>query len=100
MTNRLETAKAIKHVLEALTPISRRLNAINCRQCNGYADTDWGRKQEQRDNTKEARLIEKGKELATRIGLKFYHQSDPRGCSVYLINKTMDEKNYSSGIGV
>jgi hypothetical protein len=100
MTNNLEKIKRVKYVLESLAPISRRLNAIDCRSCNGYADTDWGRAQEKRDNGKEVRLEKEGRELAQSIGLKFYHQTDPRGCSVYLIDSTMNDSNYSSGIAI
>jgi hypothetical protein len=36
--------------------------------------------------------------IAEKLGLIAYHQSDPRGCSLYLIDKTMDNTNYNRGI--
>jgi len=92
----LQDVRSIKHVLERLAPISRKLNAINCRQCNGYGQLN--KSQEARDNSNEVKYIKEGNALAEKIGLKFYHQTDPRGCSVYLIDA--ETENYSNGVAI
>lgn len=91
---KLDDVKRIKYVLESLSSISRNINSIDCRCCNGYSS----KLQEKRDDNKRVTLLQKGNELAYSIGLKFYHQGDPRGCSVYLIDDTMNNSNYNQGI--
>lgn len=88
------------NVYKRLLPVSRQLNIIGVRQCNGYSDTDWGRKQEQRDETKVSNLLNKAISLADELGLQAYHQTDPRGVSLYLITNEMDSSNYSNGIAI
>lgn len=88
------------NVYKRLLPVARQLNIIGVRQCNGYADTDWGRKQEARDSRKEANLLNKAISLADEIGLQAYHQTDPRGVSLYLVTNEMDSSNYSNGIAI
>jgi len=51
-----------------------------------------------RQEKREERLEKKGAEIAKELGLKFYHQGDPRGASVYLIDKTMNDSNYTNGV--
>ena len=46
------------------------------------------------------KLEAKAQELALVLGFKAYHQSDPRGCSLYLIDFTMDDTNYHRGIAI
>jgi hypothetical protein len=88
------------NVYKRLLPVSRQLNIIAVRQCNGYANTDWGRKQESRDEKKEANLLNKAISLADELGLQAYHQTDPRGVALYLITNEMDSTNYSNGIAI
>lgn len=87
-------------VYKKLLPVARQLHNIGIRQCNGYADTDWGRKQEQRDIAKESNLLNKAISLADEIGLQIFHQTDPRGVSLYLVTNEMDSTNYSNGIAI
>jgi hypothetical protein len=96
----INQASLVINVYKRLLPVARQLNIIGVRQCNGYADTDWGRKQEARDNRKEANLLNKAISLADEIGLQAYHQTDPRGVSLYLITNEMDSSNYSNGIAI
>src|SRR3990167_4154324 len=91
----IEQVRAVQYVLQELAPISRKLNAIGVRGCNGRSDS-----QEKRDQTTEDRLTHRATRLAESIGLRFYHQTDPRGCSVYLIDRNMNDSNYSSGIAI
>ena len=88
------------NVYKKLLPIASILHRIAERQCNGYAATDWGRKQEKRDERKEASLLNKAISLASQTGLYIYHQTDPRGCSLYLITNEMDSTNYTNGIAI
>ena len=97
---KLEIASLIINVYRNLLPVSRQLRLIGERQCNGYADTDWGRKQEARDKAKEAKLINRAISLADEVGLIAFHQTDPRGCALYLIDDTMDYTTYSRGIAI
>lgn len=100
MDSKIGNASLIINVYRRLLPVSRQLRLIGERQCNGYANTDWGRKQEARDNRREANLLNKAISLADEIGLIAFHQTDPRGCALYLITNEMDSTNYSNGIAI
>lgn len=76
--------------LNELRPIAKSLHKLDENACN-YGLTE-------RQEKRVERLEKRGKEIAKEFGLKFYHQGDPRGASVYLIDKTMDGSNYSSGV--
>ena len=91
---------AVINIYRKLIPISRQLRLIGERQCNGYADTDWGRKQEARDAKKVENLLNRAISLADEIGLQVYHQSDPRGVALYLVTCLMDSSSYTNGIAI
>ena len=91
----LDEVQKVKWTLEQLKPISRKLNALGVRACNGVSES-----QETRDATSEAKLTKRADLLAQDLGLRFYHQTDPRGCSVYLIDENMDDSTYSRGIAI
>src|SRR3990167_1503775 len=82
------------NVYRALLPISKSLRNSFTADCN-FGDSP-------RREKKQARLIAKAKELVERIDLIIYIQSDPRGCSLYLLDKseTKPSENYSSGIAI
>lgn len=100
MNQKLDNASLVIHVYRQLLPVSRQLRLIGERQCNGYANTDWGRRQEARDERKKANLLNKAISLADAIGLQIFHQTDPRGCALYLVTNEMDYTNYSNGIAI
>ena len=100
MDSKIDQASLVVNVYRRLLPVSRQLRLIGERQCNGYANTDWGRKQEARDARKEAKLLNRAISLADEIGLQAYHQTDPRGCALYLITNEMNNTNYSNGIAI
>jgi hypothetical protein len=96
------------HIISAgLTPqdaddiqrISRSLHRLDEYSCNvGYEDDSPQAK-------REARLEAKGAEIAKRYGRLFYHQSDPRGWSVYLVKPDGlhggdIHSNYTNGLAV
>ena len=82
--------RRIIYYLNELRPIAKSLHKLDENSCN-YGLSP-------RQEKRETRLEKKGQELAKELGLKFYHQGDPRGATVYLIDKTMDGSNYSSGV--
>jgi len=96
----IENTRLVINVYKQLIPVARQLHIIGVRKCNGYTDTDWGRKQEARDEKKEAKLLNRAISLADAIGLQVYHQTDPRGVSLYLITNDMDSTNYSNGVAI
>jgi hypothetical protein len=75
-----------------LLKISRNLNRIDCNRCNGYQNE----RKEQREEEREVELMKRANIIAKRGELRAYHQSDPRGCSLYLIRKGQEE-NYNNG---
>jgi hypothetical protein len=36
--------------------------------------------------------------LCERLGLYYYHQTDPRGCALYVSNKPLNDRNYTEGV--
>ena len=78
--------------IEALRKISRSLHHLAEVSCN-YGLTP-------RQETREKNLLKKAETLAAEIGLKIYHQGDPRGCALYLLSEDMNVNNYSSGIAL
>ena len=37
-------------------------------------------------------------DVCERLGLHFYHQGDPRGCSLYVDNEPIPDNNYTRAI--
>lgn len=73
-----------------LLPISRWLNKLDVDYCNTG----------KRDEVKFEALLEEAEKICESIGLKAFHQADPRGCSLYVIDNTMNDSNYTNGIAV
>ena len=89
---KIETLYKINYNLNWLKKISHSLSRLDTNACN-YGLTP---KQEKRVE----RLEKKAEVLAKELGLSAYHQGDPRGCSLYLIDKTMDNTTYNRGIAI
>jgi hypothetical protein len=89
---KIEKMQQISYVWRELLKISNSLHRLDENACN-YGLTP---KQEKRVE----KLEEKADRLAESIGLKAYHQGDPRGCSLYLIDKTMDQSTYNRGVAI
>jgi hypothetical protein len=70
--------RAISLALKSLESISKRLNRLDCASCNGDIEENLYFK-------KSERLVNKANELAEALGFVAYHQSDPRGASLYLL---------------
>ena len=71
-----------------LHKISGQLHRLNERSCNGYPN-----------EKAEARLWEQAQEIAAHYGLRAYHQTDPRGCALYLCEPGQTD-DYSRGYAV
>lgn len=68
------------HDVQRLMRYGATFHAIKERQCNGYANTDWGRAQESRDSRKETSIRKAIKEIANA-----HFGGDPRGCTVKIV---------------
>ena len=75
-----------------LTAIEHSISHLDAIRCNETLTA----RQESRLN----RLVIEAVGLANSIGLRIYHQLDPRGCSLYLIDDTMDDTNYNNGLAL
>jgi len=84
----------IMHAYRQLLPISKSLRQSFTADCN-YGNSP-------RREAKQARLIEKAQQIADSIDLDIYVQGDPRGCSLYLIEKGRENPNatYNTGIAI
>jgi len=78
------------HAYKKLKTISKRLNTIDIQSCNGEIDE---KTYERKIETVEL----KAKEIANELGLISYHQTDPRGCSLYLLDKNTPNDRYTDG---
>lgn len=47
---------------------------------------------------REASALRATKHTAASLGLHFYHQTDPRGASLYVSNEPLNDQNYTDGI--
>ena len=47
---------------------------------------------------REAGALRRVKEICERNGLHFYHQTDPRGCALYVSDKPMPDFDYTRGV--
>lgn len=50
---------------------------------------------------RERGALQRVAKLCADLGLQFYHQTDPRGCSLYVAAEPLNDRNYSSaGVAV
>lgn len=47
---------------------------------------------------REASTLKRVQKLTASLGLHFYHQTDPRGCSLYVSNQPLNDQNYTNGV--
>lgn len=47
---------------------------------------------------REAGALRRVADVCKRNGLYFFHQTDPRGCSLYVSNEPLPDNNYSRGV--
>ena len=76
-----------------LQRISHRLHQLDELACN------WGMSEAQSKRVE--RLEEQSRLIAKKYGLNAYHQSDPRGWSLYLISPDSQlDRDYTKGLGI
>jgi len=86
----INEARQFVYVTEELKKLSHQLNSLYTANCNvGLTD---------RQEKRQTRLQDRANELAEQIGFICYHQTDPRGASIYLIDETMNNSNYGNGV--
>jgi len=92
---------------DAFQRISRSLHKLDESLCNGFVDWrgNWDEAAEMRAEKRSNRLEGKATELAQKYGFIAYHQSDPRGWSLYLVKPDQlgqysIDAIYNRGIGV
>ncbi len=89
---KIDKVREIIGVTKDLLKYSKQLTRLDVKSCNvGLTD---------RDDEKVKKIELECEALASKIGLKAYHQCDPRGCSLYLIDNTMNDTNYNRGIAI
>lgn len=82
--------RRIVYYLDKLRLIAKSLHKLDEYACN-YGLTP-------RQEKRLERLEKLAEDIAHEMGFKSYHQGDPRGASLYLLDKKTDENNYSSGL--
>jgi hypothetical protein len=76
-----------------LLKLARRLSTIDVHYCNGTkTDMQW-------DKTVNS-IIASLKDLLAPDGLYFYHQSDPRGASLYIAEMELSQANYTNALAI
>ena len=83
-------------VIQQLELIAKKVHRIDENTCNGDFLSEHS---EKRAETRLKNLLKTASELAERLGLAIYHQGDPRGCSLYLIEKGQED-NYNRGVAL
>jgi len=49
-------------------------------------------------NDREAGALKRIAKLCKDLGLYFFHQTDPRGCTLYVSNQPLDSNRYTDGV--
>jgi hypothetical protein len=88
----LQELRRARYVFERLNKIARTVRKINENDCNYQISKG----QETRRNNLEAKAEELVKDL--NVDWRIYCQRDPRGCSLYILDSTIDDNNYSDGV--
>jgi len=59
-----------------------------------------GKTHQYRIPDREAGALKRITEICKRNGLHFYHQGDPRGCSLYVDSKPIEDNAYNNAVAV
>lgn len=81
------------HMIE-LRSIAKKLHKLDEGDCNGRSEQG-----QKRADTISEKLFKRAEEIAGWYGLQAYHQGDPRGCTLYLVNDECKD-NYTDGIAI
>jgi hypothetical protein len=63
-----------------------------CRYANNGKNNKW------RIPDREAGALRRVRQVCKDAGLHFYHQTDPRGCALYVSNEPLPDNDYTRGI--
>ena len=63
-----------------------------------YGYPDKGQPIRYRIADREAGALRRVKAICTAHGLHYYHQTDPRGCSLYVSTEPLPDHNYTHGV--
>ncbi len=89
------TASELNYILYRVSQLRKISNSL---QHLAEASCNYGLTK--RQETRERNLLQKGKELAQELGYEFYHQGDPRGCQVYLLDHGTPHNSYNHGVAI
>jgi hypothetical protein len=90
MSYTIEQTREVIRTFERIKLISKKLHYLFETACNQELT--------KRQQTRQENLIKDVRELARKINLYAYIQTDPRGLSIYLIEAQLQD--YTRGIGV
>ena len=76
-------------VHDELRRIAKTLHRLDENACN-YGLTE-------RQETRKINLLKRAEEIGKEIGLYPYHQGDPRGCSLYMVEDAHHDADYTQG---
>lgn len=82
----IETIREVINIYERLKKISKALHR--------YDERHSERDLTEREKDKVKKLIEEAQKLAEKINCKIYHQTDPRGATLYLGDEQINGTNY------
>jgi predicted phage-related endonuclease len=83
----------VQNQMQQLQKISRQLHTLAENACN------YGLSK--RQETRQDNLMKQAEERAQLLGLHAYHQGDPRGCCLYLVEDNQGaDTQYTDGIAV
>jgi len=88
----LDQVQLTIHLYNRLRKISKALQRSYTNSCNFTLS--------KRQQAREDKLQREAEMLAEQLGLKAYHQTDPRGCALYLGDADINEQNYNHGIAI
>ena len=89
----LDEAKMFVFWWERLQRAQRIIHKLDEAACN----TELTKRQE----TRKANVLKMAKDEASAMGFELYHQSDPRGCALWLVTPELDNASrYSEGLAV
>lgn len=49
---------------------------------------------------REAGALRRVRQVCTELGLHYYHQTDPRGCALYVSREPLTDSDYTRGVAV
>jgi len=87
----IDKAKQFIYCYNELKKISHQLNRLYTARCT-YELTN-------RQEKRQSKLQDRADDLAVQLSFICYHQTDPRGASIYLIDATC-KGDYSRGIAI